>query len=69
MNNRRSFMKTIAAGSLSSAFIGCGDASMEKNKKISLGTKRNPIGVSTYSYWQFNGRETPIEYCIEKSAE
>ena len=69
MKNRRTFIKTVAAGSIGSAFIGCENASTEKSKKIPLGTKRNPIGVSTYSYWQFNGRETPIEYCIEKSAE
>ena len=65
MKNRRTFIKTVAAGSIGSAFIGCENASTEKSKKIPLGTKRNPIGVSTYSYWQFNGRETPIEYCIE----
>ncbi len=32
--------------------------------------RHNPIGVSTYSFWQFNGpkEETPIENCIEKAA-
>ena len=25
--------------------------------------------MSTYSFWQFNGRETPIDYCIDKAAE
>jgi|TARA_B100001971_G_scaffold72999_1_gene67323 sugar phosphate isomerase/epimerase len=69
MNNRRSFIKTVAAGSLGSALVGCENVSNKQSNKISLGMKRNPIGVSTYSFWQFNGRETPIEYCIDKSAE
>ena len=31
------------------------------------GVRHNPIGISTYSFWQFNGpkENTPIEYCIE----
>ena len=37
------------------------------------GNKRptNRIGVSTYSFWQFNGpkENVPIEYCIDKAAE
>ena len=69
MNNRRSFIKTVAAGSLGSALVGCENVSNKQSNKISSGMKRNPIGVSTYSFWQFNGRETPIEYCIDKSAE
>ena len=69
MNNRRSFIKTVAAGSLGSALVGCEKGSDNQSNKISSGMKRNPIGVSTYSFWQFNGRETPIEYCIDKSAE
>ena len=69
MKNRRSFIKTVAAGSLGSAFVGCENVSNKQTTNITLGMKRNPIGVSTYSFWQFNGRETPIEYCIDKSAE
>ncbi len=32
--------------------------------------KHNPIGVSTYSFWQFNGpkEQVPMELCIEKAA-
>ena len=56
MKNRRSFIKTVAAGSLGSAFVGCEKASDKQSKRIPLGMKRNPIGVSTYSFWQFNGR-------------
>jgi sugar phosphate isomerase/epimerase len=28
-----------------------------------------PIGVSTYSFWQFRGERLPIESCVEKAAE
>lgn len=30
----------------------------------------NPIGVSTYSYWRFNGpkEDVPIEHCIEQAS-
>ena len=32
--------------------------------------RNNPIGISTYSFWQFNGpkEETPIEACIDEAA-
>lgn len=32
--------------------------------------RHNPIGVSTYSFWQFNGppENTPIESCIDQAA-
>ena len=33
MKNRRTFIKTVAAGSIGSAFIGCENASTEKAKK------------------------------------
>lgn len=33
--------------------------------------RRNPIGVSTYSFWQFNGprEQCTIESCIDRAAE
>lgn len=32
--------------------------------------RNNPIGISTYSFWQFNGpkEDTPIESCIDEAA-
>jgi L-ribulose-5-phosphate 3-epimerase len=30
--------------------------------------KRNPIGVSTYSFWQFRGERLDISTCIDKAA-
>jgi L-ribulose-5-phosphate 3-epimerase len=29
----------------------------------------NPIGVSTYSFWQFRGKRLGIPACIDKAAE
>ena len=65
---RRSLIKSIAAAALGAPMISFNKPKSGKNlslKKI----KHNPIGVSTYSFWQFNGRETPIEYCIDKASE
>lgn len=66
--NRRSFLKKSllalpAAGLIPS--LGNG-----KTNRNSSGLKRNPIGVSTYSFWRFDGpkEETPIEYCIDQAA-
>jgi len=72
--SRRSFIQkatiiTAAAGlGLNSSCVGKADpssASQEKKKIV-----RNRIGVSTYSFWQFNGpkENASIESCIEKAA-
>ena len=47
---------------------------IEKQENIINGPTReggNRIGVSTYSFWQFNGpkENCPIEMCIDKAAE
>jgi len=65
---RRSLLKSLTAASLGAPLIGC--SNLNSTEKSSLtNIKHNPIGVSTYSFWQFNGRETPIEYCIDKASE
>ena len=54
------------------ASAGCtATVSEEKNTSTVKNVRRNPIGVSTYSFWQFNGpkEETPIEYCIDQAAK
>ena len=30
--------------------------------------KRNPIGVSTYSFWQFRDRRLDVAECIDRAA-
>ncbi len=32
-------------------------------------SRRNRIGVSTYSFWHFRGEPTPIETCFEQAAD
>ena len=69
---RRTFIANsslLAAGTLA---MGC-NANTETPVREIETTARirpNPIGVSTYSFWRFNGpkEETPIEMCIEKAA-
>ena len=65
---RRSLIKSVFTAGLAAPLAGCVNYSNSDNEKLK-NIKHNPIGVSTYSFWQFNGRETPIEYCIEKAAE
>lgn len=67
--SRRSFIKKSLVSS--AGIMGLGAFSTETMSGIKKGTIRhNPIGVSTYSFWQFNGpkENTPIEYCIEHAA-
>ena len=65
---RRSLIKSIVTTAIGAPLLGSVDYNKTDNQKLK-NIKNNPIGVSTYSFWQFNGRETPIEYCIDKAAE
>lgn len=71
MINRRKFIGQTALLGASTALVGFSGqqqavAGVHKPKRI----RHNPIGVSTYSFWQFNGpkEETPVERCIEQAA-
>lgn len=69
---RRTFISQsglMAAGTLA---MGC-TTKTERPAEATAnypGRRANPIGVSTYSFWRFNGpkEETPIEMCIDKAA-
>jgi len=54
------------------ALGACGTPAPSTERQVQQPGKvrRNPIGVSTYSFWQFNGpkEEVPIERCIDKAA-
>jgi len=71
MKDRRDFLKASAAMAAGAGLIttGCAQATPPTETKLLKPTNR--IGVSTYSFWQFNGpkENTPIEYCIDKAAE
>ena len=69
---RREFVNGAAALGVSTALLGCNTGN-ESEKEITSPEKKikhNPIGVSTYSFWQFNGpkENSPIEDCIDKAA-
>jgi len=73
-SSRRSFIQTAA---MATAATGLGISCSRGNKAVipdsDAGTKktrRNKIGVSTYSFWQFNGpkENSPIEDCIDNAA-
>jgi sugar phosphate isomerase/epimerase len=67
--SRRSFVKKSLVSS--AGIMGLNAFSTPVRSGIKKGSIRhNPIGVSTYSFWQFNGpkENTPIEYCIEQAA-
>ncbi len=72
--SRRSFIHTAG---LAAAATGIGFSCSGGKKEPEKGSADNPkticrnrIGVSTYSFWQFNGpkENSPIEDCIDKAA-
>lgn len=69
---RRQFIGGAAALGIGTTLMGC-TGNVESSKGDSTAGKKikhNPIGVSTYSFWQFNGpkEDSPIEGCIDKAA-
>ncbi|MBX2875924.1 MAG: sugar phosphate isomerase/epimerase [Saprospiraceae bacterium] len=71
---RRNFIQQTAAA-LPLSILACNtdqSPSEVQTDKPLKGSKvrNNPIGISTYSFWQFNGpkEETPIESCIDEAA-
>jgi len=70
--NRRDFIRKSAIAAVGMGVAAsCDTSSKEKTTTEKKKTRCNPIGVSTYSFWQFNGpkENAPIEDCIEKAAE
>jgi len=65
---RRSLLKSLVTASMGATLVGCSNIN-PNNKLTPKNINHNPIGVSTYSFWQFNGQGTPIEYCIDKASE
>ena len=73
-NNRRSFLKKSALASASVVGLSLSESCAGQNDRAAAGPAgvqlKNPIGVSSYSFWQFNGpkEEVPIEKCIDDAA-
>ena len=74
MIDRRKFISGAATLGLGTAIAGSiAMTESPDKKKIANSAKKikhNPIGVSSYSFWQFNGpkEKVPMELCIEKAA-
>ncbi len=66
MSNRRTFLQQAALAGAGT--LGLGLASPRTPFPVS---RPNRIGVSTYSFWRFNGpkHEVSIESCIDQAAE
>jgi L-ribulose-5-phosphate 3-epimerase len=69
--NRRNFIRNSAVAAAGVVVAnGCATPKAQENQNVN-NLRRNRIGVSTYSFWQFNGpkEKAPIEDCIEKAAQ
>ncbi len=72
--SRRSFIRKAAVGAAAAGLgFSCSGGQVTGEQELSGTPKkiyRNRIGVSTYSFWQFNGpkESSPIVDCIEKAA-
>lgn len=75
-SGRRNFIKSSTLATMGSLLASCQQKNTENvDSEASLdgGTqsiRHNPISVSTYSFWQFNGpnEDTPVERCIDQAA-
>ena len=68
-HNRRNFFKTASILAVGAGIpVSCQSSPQVAQKSLK---PSNRIGVSTYSFWQFNGpkENCPIEMCIDKAAE
>lgn len=61
LSRRQILAGATAAGLATTKATAQGEAAPPRRKR--------PIGVSTYSFWQFRGEKLGIEACIEKAAE
>lgn len=71
MINRRNFLQAGALAAAGTALAGCttGETSTPA-EGVKKNIRHNPIGVSTYSFWQFNKPkgEPPLEEIIDHAA-
>ena len=70
-SNRRNFIRNSALALAGAGIAGSSVQAQNQKKAAEKKIERNPIGVSSYSFWQFNGpkENAPIEDCIEKAAQ
>ncbi len=71
MVSRRKFIQAGTVSAVGAAMWACSSGKEQPAEEGGSGDIRhNPIGVSTYSFWQFNGpkESVPIESCIDHAA-
>jgi L-ribulose-5-phosphate 3-epimerase len=74
--DRRGFLKGVGLGTAAGlagwtpalALAGSAQVGKPADDPRSAPARRNPIGVSTYSFWQFRDRRLDIAECIDKAA-
>ena len=66
---RRDFLRQSALATAGAVSLGLSPSASGENAPPQR--RPNPIGVSTYSFWRFNGprEDYPIEQCIDQAAE
>lgn len=71
-NQRRTFLKKLAAGVAGGALIPLSVAAerSQSNRSLKNSTKacHVKLGISSYSYWHFDPVRTPIRYVIEEAS-
>jgi L-ribulose-5-phosphate 3-epimerase len=69
--NRRNFIRNSAVAAAGIVAASSCATPQAREDQPGNNVRRNRIGVSTYSFWQFNGpkEKAPIEDCIEKAAQ
>ncbi len=67
---RRNFLKTCALAGAGTLVAARGTDQLMPKSESPKSIRHNPVGVSTYSFWQFNGPKeaVTIESCIESAA-
>lgn len=66
---RRAILGTTLAAAAAFAFPGCNKDRHSKEESKARGSRAgNPIGVSTYSYWGYNGQPPAVAHCLERAA-
>ncbi len=67
--HRRSFVK-MGGWVPAAAALGSGAVPAVVDAPLAENVRRNPIGVSSYSFWQFNGpkEDYSMSYCIDQAA-
>ncbi len=64
-DDRRAFLRTVGVGTA----LGLAGSAEARADAPPAPARRNPIGVSTYSFWQFRDRRLDILECIDRAAE